>query len=742
MNKPTCLERIFFALALFAALLVQGAIPFLAAPTMGQAVWTAGFSHSFANGGLFEIYAHNIGAPEPAPIAFGLAGAWPASLFIRLGLHAVDAYTAMAAFWLSIAFGSAYGIARHFQVARYHSTIAALCWMTMPVIWAHAGYSMVSLGIGLLSFYFLVAIKLMDGLRDERKITAWALLYVIACIISVFMDGYSFMMFAAGSSIMLGLQWMVCKNSELRKRLTLKLFPVQVIAFAIAYGLYSTYIGRSSFDSHSMDFFRGWGLDLSFIAIPTVGMHWIPDAAGWSVPRSDKIYWGDASVWTTTFILPLLLAGVWSSIKSAPQKNWKIALCIASLFAFYMSLGPSLKINTVKTPESITERVMDAKHAIAPTGSALLSKNLPGFNVMRASYRWLALGAFCTWLLLTLSLSRGNKRTVVFGALALTLTILALNLPNPENKWKSNTSHRNSFLQLDKDFLDPLREDLAAGERAAFLPWRNDFLVNYLASKAGVVAYNIGGDKNYQMAREHWPATMREFPMAAVDKGFAERILRLFSSNDVDVVILPFIDTLWAAHFWPHPNKELREQLNTVIESLRSEESVLIAVRENYAIVRMNKDSRSHAPNRAIANSSRPKCSPPSCLEVTSFGEYTLSRTGQFVDGVLHSTGTEGFVLFGPYQPMNAGVYSLVVHGEIESSSGSWVDVVSEKGKVIHGKWELSGTDVRAGRLMSATVEIDEPSQDLEVRVYARAADRILIRGYELRPILAHPAMP
>jgi len=742
VSRPSFFEYLFFVLALLIALAIQGAIPFVFTPTLGQAVWTTGFSHSFVNGGLFEIYAHNIGAPEPAPMAFGLAGAWPASLLIRFGLHAADAYAAMVALWLSLAFVSAYTIARHFQANRYYAIIAALCWLSMPMIWEHARYSMLSLGIGLLSFYFLVVIKLVDTLGKERRITAWMLLYPIACIISVFMDGYSFMMFATGSSVIVAMNWFVLKNREKRKRWILVVFPIHVFSFTVSYVLYAAYIGQPSFESHSLDAFRGWGADLTFFAVPTYGMHWLPDLLGWSTSRTAALFWGDASVWITTFCLPLIVGALWAVMYVRKNKAWILIAGLIALFGFYMALGPSLKINTVKSPEAIHEQLMDSKHAIAPTGSAWISANLPGFNVMRASYRWAALGVFFTWLIIVIALSKSQTRRTVTTAGLVLAAITLLNLPSPLRKWTEYRGYHSMFFEIDRDILEPLSKDVAPNEKVAFLPWRNDFLVNYLASKLNIISFNIGGDKNYQMARENWPETLRGFPMGKVDSQFANRVLTSLASGHVDVIVFPYIDMLWAAHAWPRKDERLRSELGPVVEFLVSSGMVDVSEREHYALVRLKRESTAHAAAVLKEKILNGVCLLPDCLRVNYFGEQTPTGTGSIINGVLHSTGEQGFMLFGPYQPMNAGKYSFVMYGTVKSASGSWVDVVSEKGAALHRKWELTDTVNATGALLDTAVELKQSVQDLEVRVYAGTDSQIVVKGYELRLISPNHVTP
>jgi len=191
------LRRFFTAAALAFVLIVQGAVPLLAVPTLGQAVWNGAFAQSFANQSIFDLYADNFGMPQPAAIAFGLATAWPAGLLIRLGLHPADAYSAMAALWFTLAFFSARHLARGFGAAPIAATLLAVLWLSLPVIWGHADFSMLSCGLALLPFYLLTARRL----SPEKSSSI--IFYGAAAVLAVFMDGYSFMMFALAGAVLL-----------------------------------------------------------------------------------------------------------------------------------------------------------------------------------------------------------------------------------------------------------------------------------------------------------------------------------------------------------------------------------------------------------------------------------------------------------------------------------------------------------------------------------------------------------
>ena len=553
-------EIIILLMAVCFVLFINGAIPFLMLPTLGQAVWAMGFAQSFANGSLFDPYVHDFGMPNPAAIAFGLAGAWPASILIRLGLHSADAYTGMVALWLMLAMYSAYQIARRFNIARSIALLAAVAWMTMPVIWAHAGFSMLSLGIALLSFYFLAALRLFVIGSEPKNISLSVIItYFISTIVSIFMDGYTFMMFACGSSFLLLYSFIT--RPEIRNVFIKVAIPIHVISFTVAYALYTAFIGKSGFSAESIDMFRGWGLDLSFIVIPTKGLLWIPDLLGLSQRRNEQIYFGDASVWVTTFSLPILLLGTWAWWRSKRQFKIASGVLLIAILSFYMALGPSLKINSIK-PEYLNLQVMPVEFAIAPTFNAWISENIPGFNTMRASYRWSALGIFALWLLIIIGLARTddkNRRIGVVGLIALTL----LNLPDFKSKWKQSTSEREMFQQIDQELVTTLRKHIQPGEMVSFIPWSNDFFANYLAPKAGFRTYNIGGDKNLQTAMDAWPLAMRQAG-GVWDRNKAMSAIKMLVNDSTDVLVIPYFDMRLTTTSWPYPDNTKVQRNDTL----------------------------------------------------------------------------------------------------------------------------------------------------------------------------------
>ncbi|PBI79466.1 hypothetical protein A9993_06830 [Rahnella victoriana] len=558
MNKYLHYTAPFLGTALFVLIVFfYGAVPYLTLPTLGQAIWTTGFAKSFTYGGIFEIYANNIGYPQPAAIAFGLSGAYPVSLFMRLGFSAAASYSLMISSWLLVAYYACYKISVKFNVEKNLAWLLAALWLTMPAIWAHSGYSMLALGIALFPFYILCTINLFQITEQQqlRQLSLSILFYTIACIISAFMDGYTFVMFACASSV-------ICIYAILYNRLSLArkitLLLTHAISFTVAYLLYISFIGRSQFDKTPLDMFRGWGVDLSFIVKPTTGISWIFDQLHYSTARTDHVYFGDGSVWDTTFFLPILIIAIFCWFRLKKTSKFATAALIVMVCALYMSLGPTLKVEATK-PQAMNQAApgqasatMPAEFGLFPTGSAIISESLPGFNTMRATYRWSTLAIFFCWLLFVLYIGK-QQNSKINRLYFLTIVLIGINIPTLDAQWNNHKKNYKMFTQIEHQLILPLSKILSPGEKVAFLPYSNDFIINYVASQLNIKSYNIGGDKNVTDAQKHWPAGLYEFNIQTQDVQTDE--IKLFLSNgSTDSIVIPYFNMLNAAHLWPCNN--------------------------------------------------------------------------------------------------------------------------------------------------------------------------------------------
>ncbi len=721
-------------IALILVLTVNGALPNLGIPTLGQAVWLSGFSQSFANQSLLSIYAVNFGYPEPAAISFGLAGAYLASLFIRLGYHAGDAYGLMVGLWLTLSFYGGYKIARYFFVECYASVLAATVWCSLPVVVQHSGYSMLSTGIALLPFYLFAALRVFN--KNARSIPLGVvhklkvhIQFLLVTLLSIFMDGYSFMMFAC-AAVILGLDYLLVASISMKDRLYN--FFGMCLSFLVAYVLFALFIGKTGFSAAPLSFFRGWGVDLSFWLQPTRGIHWIADLLGTSVNRSSEQYFGDASVWTTSYILPVLIIALVTMVISKNQKYTFPVICIAA-FGLYMSLGPSVKYHSTKPVGYTGGQAMAKEYAVMPTGSKLLSKYLPGFKNMRASYRWGALGILGLWFLIVLGLSKRQPKHVQLFASVGLVVILLLNLPNIPKQAFSSIKNRDNFTRIDEELVGQLKRQLSKSEVVAFLPWSNDFLVNYLASSLDIKAYNIGGDKNLAQARKSWPALMKSFPMARVDDGFAERVALLLLNNEADAVVLTNINMLTAAHYWP-PSLEIKKDLVPVLNELHKYEGLDIQESKLYTTVRLNKKYK-YDHHLTFIHEKYGCYLRRACILNKGFTpSNSRTKVGEYIDKQLASTNKEGYLLFGPYTSLKSGRYQLVIKGHAQSITGAWVDVVSSKGTKVHKKVYLKNhqDNLSDSEILNTFVELGEDADDVEIRVFVTSEDVISISSYQL----------
>src|ERR1700754_2253574 len=207
VNRTSACAMVALIVGVLWTLLVNGALPFVGMPTMGQAAFMMGYAQAFADQHWYAIHARSFGYPVPTSLATGLPLAWLAGWFVRMGAQTYDAYAAAVAFWLVAGYVGAYRLAKHFGASVILAALAAATWMTLPMVWAHQSYSSLALGMALLPLYLCSALTLFDPLVAStwRKGCA-ATIFVALCVVALFMDGYTFMMFASASAVLFAFQ--------------------------------------------------------------------------------------------------------------------------------------------------------------------------------------------------------------------------------------------------------------------------------------------------------------------------------------------------------------------------------------------------------------------------------------------------------------------------------------------------------------------------------------------------------
>jgi len=576
IKHATIIHFVLGAILLAYVLVVNGAVPGVLSPTAAQVFWLIGFSESFANYG--SLYAHNFGLPMPAPISFGMASALPAAVLLKLGVGVASAYALVFAAWLSVAFVGAFFFVRHFGVGQRDALLSATIWCTFPIVWQHHLYSALALGVAMLPAYFLMAILVCGG-----RFSIWSSLGLAsAAIIAVFQDGYTFMMFALGTGILL--LGVLAKRWHSLSRELLYRCIVVAASFGVAYALYAAYEGRSGFGAEPIDFFRGWGASIEFFFTPTYGILALPDWLGLSIDRSPDDYFGDASTFVSTFCALIMLIALYGAFTKKVSVFKLIVFGLIALVGFYMSLGPTVKFLTFRGAGDT--QLMHEASGWFSTGSAAISENLPGFKSMRASYRWAALGIFGCWAIFVLMLAGGRVSSIARWVMIAVL--LLFNVPSP-GQFHEYWHHRIVINDVVNE-IETWRPDFKLGETVAFLPYSNDFLINYAASALKIRTFNAGGDKNVVYATQYWPEEMLEFEQGQIGSGFGLKVKSLLESGKATAVALPYLSLLWAAHDWP-TDETNRNELSTVASGIAADPRYQVVYRDHYAVIRLKPEA-------------------------------------------------------------------------------------------------------------------------------------------------------
>ncbi len=123
-----------------------------------------------------------------------------------------------------------------------------------------------------------------------------------------------------------------------------------------------------------------------------------------------------------------------------------------------------------------------------------------------------------------------------------------------------------------------------------------------------------------------------------------------------------------------------------------------------------------------------------SCVQNVDL-EVLPKQVGVVQTGELISTGQAGLLAYGPYLPLVAGDYHLIVHGTASKAATAWVDMVGNKGTIEYLRIPISTVpEGSPGVIAEGWIRIAVPVNDIEVRIYVGANDVVRISGYELIP--------
>ncbi|GGD34181.1 glycosyltransferase [Pseudoxanthomonas indica] len=117
------------------------------------------------------------------------------------------------------------------------------------------------------------------------------------------------------------------------------------------------------------------------------------------------------------------------------------------------------------------------------------------------------------------------------------------------------------------------------------------------------------------------------------------------------------------------------------------------------------------------------------------------TRVGVLRDGCLVATGNDGYLVYGPYARVPAGRYTLAIWGALdppvsETSAQTRFEVATDSGKTVLKEGPLSEGQ---GPIAEASIVLEAPSHDLELRIWVDSGASLAFRGYYLSPVESAP---
>ena len=555
-------------------------------PSSGMQQFFLGLAHCYSEN-LPLLRCDAVAQPDGYTTVFGLPYVLPVAMLERMGVPLLHAGRIVEFAYLAIAFAGCLALFRSFGVRLFIAFTASFVFFASPIVFAQDGYGPLRLGFALLPFYGWIDLVIARQLASRKKegLVLFCCLALIALALvrsfALFMDGYSFVMGLVLSAALLFplIHQLTSRRNLFRIVLIGLLFLFSTLA---AYIAYSSYVGGMVEGSvMPIDFFRGQGVDLYALAVPS-WMQWFAEwfnirhsLNGWMTysdgPNVTYVYLG----WS---LILLLVFAIFTFFIGCVQREQKIQLGVLLLLfmgSLGLALGPSLKVADFREDPppgrfiEFSDYLMPESQATLSLGTAWLYQKLPGIRNMRAVYRWMLLVKLSILLIAALMLDRlMSQPRLQFVSILFLLVIVIELLPNIPHRIEYSQRQFNQYKAFERDILASFEDIDIKGSKVLLQPaiveegW-NHFTANFICPVAQLRCFNLGGDKSLMQARLTWPLEVRELSRSRWHIGNLQTLLL---SGDVDEILIPLFSLRGAAYRWPPSPESLDNTLQAALE--------------------------------------------------------------------------------------------------------------------------------------------------------------------------------
>lgn len=589
------LGNFLLALAGFVFLLIVSRILPGHAPNALYLINDASFSECLLKGRETGLGGcPNFGFPAGAPQTFGL----PLSLIAsRFGTDSIVSLSTILFFYGTFILAAYVGAILLFRKVTgiwWLSVVGAVLYLGSVVVNKFVGYGALGLGINLIPLYLLVDLQFLESLsrQSKWKVALWLGVVVAGRCFAIFMDGYSFLFSCALS---LGCLLVI---PVLQKKFSAAAIACgsYIVACAVAASLYQAYFPSEALGATPLDGFRAQGVDTFGLISPqpdSIYHRWF----GIGGPIDPLVTYSDGSSSSGIFLgYAWIAAGLLLAVLLFRRRiritAWHLAIPIllAGLVSLVLSLGPSLKFHSFREAPAAA---ITAQHYRMPEDAAVMSLptawlyKLPGIKTARALVRWLVLVQLALSVLIVLGILVLRQEKKPLLALSLMAWALLELVPDYRSILESGRFAYARAYTLNYDYIKPLQRQTQPSERTLFLelqerPGGNQYVVNILCTRASLLCYNTGGDKNTIFTQQHWPI---EIVDARYSNHLEIAVRRIIQNNLVDVFVVPFFDLKLSAYSEAQGAVDVAK----VVESARAlarETDLDIVIDERYAFLR------------------------------------------------------------------------------------------------------------------------------------------------------------